>query len=231
MKSLQKHNKSSHCLGHRQRLKKKFAASSRAVLDYELIEMLLFYVFARMDTKKLAKVLFDRFKSLRGIVFADGSEIEKIKGLGKSTSCLLTIIKEIFSRTLLEQVAEAPIIASGAQVLNYYKNILGNSKKEQLRMMFINNKNKLISENVIQTGTVNHTSIYPREIVQKALEYGASAIIMVHNHPSGAPQPSRQDVIVTRTLRDIVQKLDITLLDHIIIGKNSVSSLKEMGLI
>jgi DNA repair protein RadC len=226
-----KFNRDNPHLGHRQRLKEKFDSNANALRDYELVEMLLFYVFTRKDTKNLSKTLFNNFKSLRDIVFADRLKIEKLGGFGKSTSRLFCIVREIFSRILMERVYEAPIIVSSSHVLDYYKNTVGILKKEQLRIMFLNNKNKLISEEILQTGTINHTSIYPREIVQKALEYGASAMIMVHNHPSGDSKPSRQDVIVTRTLKEIARKLDIILLDHLIIGKGEVSSLNEMGLI
>jgi DNA repair protein RadC len=131
----------------------------------------------------------------------------------------------------MESIREQGIIISSSdQVLEYYKNLLENEKKEQLRLMFLNNKNKLIADELMQTGTINHTAIYPREIIQLALEYGASAMIMVHNHPSGDSQPSRQDIIITKTIADIAHKLNILLLDHVIIGKNGSKSLKEMGL-
>ncbi|MDR2067623.1 MAG: DNA repair protein RadC [Holosporaceae bacterium] len=231
MKSQDKSGKQIHFIGHRSRLRDKFLAHPNSVHDYELIEMLLFHVFPRKDTKKLAKILWNRFGAFRRIIFANEPEIYEIEGLGRTTVCLLRLLQEIFSRILLERVSESPIIASCSQVVDYYKNILGTVQKEQLRLMFLNNKNRLISEDILQIGTINHTSVYPREIMQKALKYGASGIIMVHNHPSGDHKPSRQDVIITRRLKDIAQKLDIELLDHLIIGKNSVSSLKEMGLI
>jgi DNA repair protein RadC len=231
MKSQDKSSEKNHFIGHRRRLKDKFLIHPDSMRNYELIEMLLFHVFSRKDTKKLAKILCNRFGTFRRIIFASESEIYEIEGLGRTTVCLLHLLREIFSRMLLERISESPIIASSTQVVDYYKNILGIVKKEQLRLMFLNNKNRLISEDILQVGTINHTSIYPREIMQKALEYGASAIIMVHNHPSGDPKPSRQDIIITRRLKDIAQKLDIELLDHLIIGKNSVSSLKEMALI
>ncbi|MDR3186950.1 MAG: DNA repair protein RadC [Holosporaceae bacterium] len=231
MKSPDKSKEKAHFIGHRRRLRDKFLDHPDSVRNYELIEMLLFHIFPRKDTKKLAKVLWNRFGTFRKIIFAGESEICKIEGIGRTTVCLLLLLREIFSRMLLERVSESTIIASSAQVVDYYKNVLGVVQKEQLRLMFLNNKNRLISEDILQVGTINHTSIYPREIMQKALEYGASGIIMVHNHPSGDPKPSRQDIIITRRLKDIAKQLEIELLDHLIIGKNSVSSLKEMAII
>ncbi|GHU12090.1 DNA repair protein RadC [Alphaproteobacteria bacterium] len=221
----------SHYLGHRKRLKKRFSTSAHDLADYELLELLLFYVFARKDTKKLAKDLLAHFKTLRSIVYAENTELKKVPGMGDSAAILFAAIREIFNRMQKERVVECDSISSSDQVIAYYANLLGNEKREQLRMMFLNNKNKLIADDLLQIGTINHTAIYPREIIQRALEYGASAMIMVHNHPSGDPQPSRQDIIVTKMIRDIAQKLDILLLDHLIIGKNGSKSLKEMGII
>ncbi|GHT95693.1 DNA repair protein RadC [Alphaproteobacteria bacterium] len=224
-------SKNIHCLGHRKRLKKRFSTSAPYLPDYEILELLLFYVLARKDTKKLSKDLLEQFKSLRSIVYAEDTELKKVPGIGESATTLFAAIREIFNRIHKEQVVECESISSSDQVISYYANLLGNEKREQLRMMFLNNKNKLISDDLLQTGTINHTAIYPREIIQRALEYGASAMIMVHNHPSGDPQPSRQDIIITKMIKDIAQKLDILLLDHLIIGKNGSKSLKEMGII
>ncbi|MDR0580903.1 MAG: DNA repair protein RadC [Holosporaceae bacterium] len=224
-------NEKQHYLDHRQRLRKRFASHPEHISDYELMEMLLFYVFRRRDTKPLAKALLNRFKSLREIIFADHSDLKKIFGLGTSTVCLMTLLQEIFKRALFEKITESKTIMSIAQITEYYKSALGNLKKEQFRIMFLNNKNKLISEELMQEGTINNMAIYPREIIQKTLEYGAGAIIMVHNHPSGDPRPSRQDIIMTKAIKEIAQKLDIILLDHVIIGKNSATSFKELGIV
>ncbi|GHU16087.1 DNA repair protein RadC [Alphaproteobacteria bacterium] len=224
-------SKNIHHLGHRKRLKKRFSTSAQYLPDYEILELLLFYVFARKDTKKLSKDLLEHFKSLKSIVYAEDAELKKIPGIGDSAAILFAVIREIFSRIHRERVVECESISSSDQVASYYASLLGNEKREQLRIMFLNNKNKLIADDILQIGTVNHTAIYPREIIQRALEYGASAMIMIHNHPSGDPQPSRQDIIVTKMIKDVAQKLDILLLDHLIIGKNGNKSLKEMGII
>jgi DNA repair protein RadC len=221
----------SHYLGHRERMRKKFILNSDAVLDYELIEILFFSVLSRKDTKGIAKDLLQKFGSIREIIFAQYADLKKIKLVGNSAAVLICVIREIFNRVNLEKIAESTIIMSSAQVIEYYKNIFWNMKQEQLRIMFLNNRNRLLSDKVLQIGTVNQTAIYPREIIQNALECGASAMIMVHNHPSGDPHPSRQDIIMTKLINDVAQKLDINLLDHLIIGKDKRVSLKELGII
>ena len=212
-------------------MREKFSAHPEHISDYELVEMLLFYVFRRRDTKPLAKTLLKRFKSIREVIFADSMDLQKVPGIGKSIVTLTTLVREIFNRLLLEKITESKTIMSTSQIMEYYKNTLGYLKKEQFRMMFLNNKNKLISEELMQEGTINNTAIYPREIIQKALECGASAIIMVHNHPSGDPRPSRQDIVMTKAIKEIAQKLEIILLDHVVIGKNETTSLKELGIL
>lgn len=217
--------------GHRERLRKKFLGHKSSLADYELLELALFYVFPRIDTKERAKSLLDHFKTLRNIIFADPADIKKIPGIKDSSAIFFKLIHEILCRIEFENLKDAPIIASSEQVIQYYQSSLENLKKEQLRVMFLNNKNRLLAEEVIQTGTVNQTPFYPREIIQKALEHGASALILVHNHPSGDPQPSRQDIVVTKQLLEIAQKLDIMLLDHLIIGKSSYRSFRESNII
>jgi DNA repair protein RadC len=192
---------------------------------------LLFYVFPRKDTKSTAKKILEQFKTLRGIIFADKSDLKEISGVGESSVHLFLLIHEIFNRILLEQIQESVSIMSVSQVSDYYKSLLEQQKKEQFRIMFLNNKNKLIAEELMYEGTVNNTAVYPREIVQKALNYGARAIIMVHNHPGGDSKPSRQDIIMTKTIKELLQKLDIDLLDHLIIGRNNTASLRDIGII
>jgi DNA repair protein RadC len=218
-------------LGHRNRARKKFFAGTAIVADYELLELLLFHAIPRKDTRNTAKNLLERFGSLKNTIFADCAELKKILEIGDSSIILLAIIRELFNRIHLEQATKSVTISSSGQVIEYYKNLLEFEKKEQFRVMFLNNKNKLLAEEVLQYGTVNHTTIYLREIIQRALDLGASALIIVHNHPSGDPQPSRQDVIITKMIKDVTAKLDILLLDHLVIGKNDCRSMKEMGLI
>ncbi len=217
--------------GHRQRLKQKFSLSSKGILDYEILELLLFYIFPRKDTKPIAKKLLQKFGSLKSVLFANNNAIKNIEGCGESSVFFINLLKEIFCRISLESVKSEQIISSNLHVIEYYQNILSQEKKEQFRVMFINNKNKLIAEEELQHGTIDQTAIYPREVIQKTLEYGASAIILVHNHPSGDFQPSQDDIIITNKLKEIANQLDIKLLDHIIIGKKGCFSFANHKLI
>ncbi|MBQ7673378.1 MAG: DNA repair protein RadC [Alphaproteobacteria bacterium] len=220
-----------HYLGHRERMRQRLAAKSGSLADYEVLEMLLYYVFPRKDTKALAKKLIAHFGNIRSVIFSDKSNLKRIEGAGKACITMFSVMREAFVRLSFDEVKKSTVIASSAQVMDFYKNIFFNMKHEQLRIMFLNSKNLLITEEVFQEGTINQTPIYPRMIIQRAFELGAAAIIMVHNHPSGDPQPSRQDIIMTRALRDVASKLDILLLDHLIIGKNDVFSMKEHSII
>lgn len=218
-----------HYQGHRQRLRQRFRSNPKGVMDYELLEMLLFSVFPRKDTKPIAKSLLRRFGSIKAVLFASELELKQIEGIGQSVAILFELFREIFHRVSLQPLWDETIIASSIHVIQYYKNLLDNEKKEQLRAMFINNKNRLIAEEQLQQGTVNRTQIYPAEIVEKTLAYGASAIIIVHNHPSGEPKPSQEDIEVTNHLKNLLIALEIRLLDHIIIGRKGVFSFAEEG--
>ena len=218
-------------LGHRQRLKKKFLVSPKSFLDYEILEMLLFGIFSRKDTKVIAKNLIQKFGTLKAVIFAPEQEIKKIQGLGESTAVFFKLLRETFIRLSLQPLKEETIIASNLHVIEYYRNMLSLEKKEQFRVMFINNKNKLIAEEQLQHGTVDQTPIYPREVIQRALDHGASALILVHNHPSGSPYPSKEDVNATKNLKNVIQRINLKLLDHIIIAENSSYSFAEHNLL
>ncbi len=218
-------------LGHRQRLKKKFLLSPKCFLDYEILEMLLFSIFPRKDTKDIAKNLIKEFGTIKSLIFAPEQEIKKIHGMGESAIVFFKLLKETFIRLSLQPLKDQQIISSNIHVVEYYRNLLSLEKKEQFRVMFINNKNRLIAEEQLQHGTVDQTPIYPREVIQKALDHEASAIIIVHNHPSGSPFPSKDDVNVTKNLNNVAQQINLRLLDHIIIAENSSYSFAEHNLL
>lgn len=217
--------------GHRQRLKSKFCLNPKALFDYEILEMLLFYVIPRKDTKPLAKQLLAKFGTLKSVLFSSANEISKVKEIGKSAVIFFGVLKEAFSRISLQPLKEKAIIQSDQDVITYYANELSSKKKEEFRALFINNRNKLIAEESLQNGTVDQVFIYRREVVEKALEYKSSAIIIVHNHPSGDSNPSREDIVVTRDLKVTLEKLGIKLLDHIIIAENSSYSFASHNLL
>lgn len=217
--------------GHRQRLKDKFFSNPKSLFDYEILEMLLFYVIPRKDTKPLAKQLLAKFGTLKSVIFASENEIMKIKEIGKSVAIFFGLLREVFSRISLQPLKEKAIIQSDQDVITYYTNELSSKKKEEFRAMFINNGNILIAEETLQQGTVDQVFIYRREVVEKALEHKASAIIIVHNHPSGDPTPSREDIAVTKDINVTLEKLGIRLLDHIIIAENSSYSFASHNLL
>ena len=180
---------------------------------------------------RLKKNLIQKFGTLKAVIFAPEQEIKKIQGLGESTAVFFKLLRETFIRLSLQPLKEETIIASNLHVIEYYRNMLSLEKKEQFRVMFINNKNKLIAEEQLQHGTVDQTPIYPREVIQRALDHGASALILVHNHPSGSPYPSKEDVNATKNLKNVIQRINLKLLDHIIIAENSSYSFAEHNLL
>lgn len=218
-------------IGHRKRLKEKFLSSPESISNYELIELLLFYVFRQRDTKLLAKMLCARFPTLYEMVFANARDLLSIDGIGNSVVVLFRIVHEICTRISFEQIDERQVVNSLDSVISYYKTLLCNDIREQMRIMFLDKKGKLIREQQLSSGTIDQTAVYPREIIQQTLNYGASAIILVHNHPSGDPSPSRKDIIATKKIQAICTELDIILLDHIIIGQYGIKSLKNLGII
>lgn len=218
-------------VGHRKRLREKFKTATNALQDYELLEMLLFYVFRRKDTKQIAKALLSKFQSLRKIIFADKSMLLNVPGVGESTYFLIQTVRELYTRLSFEQLLERPLMNCTDKVVEYYRLILAEDIREQLRVMLLDNKSKMITEKLLQTGTVNESAFYPREIVKMALDYGASAIIIVHNHPSGDPTPSHQDIMITKKLKKTCEDLGIVLFDHIIIGANGTNSFYNKKLI
>ena len=217
--------------GHRERLRKKFTENPHSLFDYEILEMLLFYLFPRKDTKPLAKSLLQKFGNLKSVVQASENELKRVPGIGNSSAVMFKLMRELFTRITFQPLKDEIVIASNIHVLEYYQQLLATEKKEQLRAMFINNKNKLIAEEQIQNGTINQTAIYPREIIQRALDYGASALIIVHNHPSGNINPSPEDISVTKMLNELTKQLGIQLLDHLIIGEKGVFSFAQKKLI
>jgi len=217
--------------GHRRRLKDKFFSNPKLLFDYEILEMLLFYVIPRKDTKPLAKQLLTRFGTLKSVIFATENQIMKIKEIRKSVVIFFGLLREVFSRISLQPLKEKTIIQSDQDVITYYANELSAKKKEEFRALFINNRNMLIAEELLQRGTVDQVCVYRREVVEKALEHRASAIIIVHNHPSGNPKPSREDIVMTKDLNITLERLGIRLLDHIIIAENSSYSFASHNLL
>jgi DNA repair protein RadC len=220
-----------HYHGHRQRLRRRFLeAGSEAVSDYELVELILFRAIPQRDLKPLAKELLAKFGSFAEVISAPVERLKEVKGLGEAAITELKIVQAAASRLTRGQVMQRPVLSSWANVLDYCRAAMAFADKEEFRILFLDKRNRLIADERHQTGTVDHTPVYPREVVKRALELAATAVILVHNHPSGDPTPSRADVEMTRAIVEVARPLGIAVHDHIIVGKDGHASLKGLKL-
>jgi DNA repair protein RadC len=223
---------SPHYLGHRERLRSRFReAGADAVTDYELLELVLFRTIPQRDLKPLAKQLIEKFGSFAEVLAAPAQRLEEVKGIKEATSTDLKIVHAAASRLARGEVKKRPALSSWTAVLDYCRTAMAFADKEQLSIIFLDKRNQVIADEIQQTGTVDHTPVYPREVVKRALELSASAVILVHNHPSGDPTPSRADIQMTRSLVEIAKPLGILVHDHIIVGREGHASLKALKLI
>lgn len=221
-----------HYAGHRNRLRARFLkAGAEALADYELIELVLFLAQARGDVKPVSKALLDRFGSFAGVISAEPHRLAEVKGIGDAGIVALKSVQAAALRLMRDEIIDRPILNSWDKVIAYCRASMGYEAAEQFRILFLDRKNILIADEIQQKGTVDHTPLYPREVVKRALELGASAIVLVHNHPSGDPTPSRADIDMTRAVRDAAKPVGITIHDHIIVGRGQHASLKSLGLI
>jgi DNA repair protein RadC len=218
--------------GHRQRLKDRFVAGGpEALPDYELLELVLFNAIPRRDTKPVAKRLIERFGSFAEVVNAPPERLKEVKGIGDAAIVQLKLVRAGALRMMQGGIMQRPVLASWTAVLDYCRAAMGFEAREQFRILFLDKKNRLIADEVQQEGTVDHTPVYVREIVKRSLELSASAIILVHNHPSGDPTPSRADIDMTKQIVDAARPLGVTIHDHIIVGKQGHASFKGLKLI
>ncbi|MBX6327583.1 MAG: DNA repair protein RadC [Pseudolabrys sp.] len=221
-----------HYHGHRERLRARFReAGSEALSDYELLELVLFRAIPQRDVKPLAKELVRRFGSFAEVVAAPTSRLAEIKGIGEAVITELKIVHAAASRLARGQVQKRRVLSSWSSVLDYCRTAQAFAEREQFRVLFLDKRNQLIADELQQTGTVDHTPVYPREVVKRALELSATALILVHNHPSGDPMPSHADIEMTRTIIEVARPLGIAVHDHIIVGKQGHASLKGLKLI
>ena len=221
-----------HYHGHRERLRSKFRDLGDAALaDYELLELLLFRLIPRRDTKPIAKALIDRFGSLAGVLGAPTGLLQEVKGVGEAVATDIKLIAALGHRSLKSELTGRKILGSWAAVIEYCRAAMAYETQEQFRILFLDKRNQLIADEVQQRGTVDHTPVYPREVVKRALELSATAVILVHNHPSGDPTPSRADIDMTHTIINTAKPLGIAVHDHIVVGKDGHASLKGLRLI
>jgi DNA repair protein RadC len=221
-----------HYHGHRIRLRERFhSAGPDALSDYELLEMVLFTAKPRGDVKPLAKTLLRKFGSFAEVMHAPPALLKEVDGVGDATINALKLIAAAASRIAKGQVQQRTLLSSWNDVIDYCRTTMAFADKEQFRILFLDKRNQLIADEVQQTGTVDHTPVYPREVIKRALELSATAILLVHNHPSGDPTPSQADVQMTRAIIDIAGPLGIAVHDHIIVGKHGHASMKGLKLI
>jgi len=220
-----------HYHGHRERLRERFRdAGPDALSDYELLELVLFRALPRRDVKPLAKALIAKFGSFAEVVHAPEARLREISGLGDAAVTEMKLIAATASRVAKGRVKQRTMLSSWSSVIDYCRAAMAFADKEQFRILFLDKRNQLIADELQQVGTVDHTPVYPREVVKRALELSATAIILVHNHPSGDPTPSQADIQMTKSIVAISSPLGISVHDHIIVGKNGHASLKGMKL-
>jgi DNA repair protein RadC len=221
-----------HYHGHRERLRERFyAAGPEALTDYELLEMALFAAIPRRDTKPLAKALLKKFGSFAEVVHAPVARLREVDGVKDASINQLKLLAAAAGRIAKGEIKRSVALSSWNEVIDYCRSSMAFADKEQFRLLFLDKRNQLIADEVQQTGTVDHTPVYPREVIKRALELSATALILVHNHPSGDPTPSQADIQMTKAIIDIAKPLGISVHDHIIVGKNGHASLKGLRLI
>ena len=220
-----------HRHGHRDRLRSRFmAGGGQAVADYELMELVLFRAIPRKDVKPIAKRLLERFGDFAGAIAAEPQRLREVDGVGEAVVVELKVIEAAALKLARERVSEMPVISSSEALTAYCRAAMGRLGEEQFRVLFLDSKNKLIADEVLGDGTVDQAPVYPRKVMKRALELNAVALILVHNHPSGDPTPSRADVAVTKKLCEAAETFGVKIHDHVIVGADGMESLKGLGL-
>ena len=218
--------------GHRSRLRRRLAeGGGEALLDHELIEYLLALAIPRRDTKPLAKLLLREFGDIAGVLSADHVALTRISGMGETSVAALKIVQAAALRLLREPLFQRPALSNWQAVIDYLQAAMAHSAVEEVRVLHLNTKNVLIRDEVMNRGSIDEAPFYAREVIRRALELGSAALILVHNHPSGDPTPSRADIDVTKTVAEAGKRLGIQVHDHIIVGRGKHSSLRALGLI
>ena len=224
-------NSRPHYHGHRARLRERVLKTGiESLPDYELLELMLFYAIERIDTKPLAKRLIERFGTLGDIFAAEPEQLKEFE-IDQRTLVLFKAMRESGRRLAERKVKDMPVLTNWQQLIDYCHAALAHEKTEQFRILFLDRKNVLIGDEVQQRGTIDHTPVYPREVVKRALALNAAALILVHNHPSGDPKPSRDDIEMTREIKVASEALGIAIHDHLVIGRKGHASFRSLGLL
>ena len=221
-----------HYAGHRQRLRERFVfGGEQAFQDYELLELLLFMAIPRRDVKPLAKTLLKKFGSLPELMAAPHATLTQIEGVSDNTATAIKTVTAISARMMKQELIQKPILNNWTRLMDYCHMTMAHETKEHFRILFMNKKNELIADEIQGSGTVDHTPAYPREIMKRSLELGATALILMHNHPSGDPTPSQADITMTNAIIEAAKPFEIKIHDHVIIARNGHTSFRNEGLI
>lgn len=221
-----------HYIGHRARLRERFLGDGgEALPDYELLELILFSARPRGDVKPLAKRLLKEFGSFSKVIYADDAALRAIDEVGDAVISALKTVRISAQRLIKSEISNQPVIQSWSALMDYCSLVMGKNKIEEFRVLYLNHRHSLIADEVMQRGTINHTPVYPREIVKRALEHSAAAIILLHNHPSGDPTPSKADIDITKKIIEATATVNVTVHDHVIIAETGHYSFKSYGLI
>lgn len=219
-------------IGHRERLKERYLKNGAAGLQvYEVLELLLTYAIARRDVKPLAKKLLKEFKSFRGVLSAAPDELQTFGSLSQHTSILLKLVRDCSDLYLKEEVLGKETISSPQALIDYCRSAMAGLKNEYFRCLFLNTKNKVLADEIIQEGTISQAVVYPRKVIERAIYHKATALIFVHNHPSGDVKPSSEDLSLTETLKKAAAAVGIAVHDHLIVGEEGSFSFREEGLL
>lgn len=218
--------------GHRERLRERLLGKGGdALLDHELLEYLLMLAIPRIDTKPIAKQLLAHYGNLSAIFAADSYSLLHQKGVGENAVSAIKIVQALALRMASEPVRELPVLSSWQALLDYLRLDMAHLTVERVRVLYLNSKNMLIRDEIASEGSIDQAPIYTREIVRRSIDLGAAAIILVHNHPSGDSAPSRQDISMTREIIHVGKRLGIAVHDHVIVGKDGITSLRSAGLL
>lgn len=217
--------------GHRARLRARLLADPDALQDYELVEYLLMLAIPRIDTKPMAKALLREFGGLAPLLAADAESVMRVDRVGESAAAALKVVQTAARRMLREQIADQPMLASWQALLDYLRVDMAHTAIERVRVLHLNSKNILIRDELMWEGTIDQASVHVREVIRRAMDLGSAALILVHNHPSGDPQPSRADIQLTRDIIDAGRKLGIAVHDHVIVASGGHTSMRALGLI
>ena len=220
-----------HYVGHRDRLRERFLLAADSLPDYEMLELVLFAAIPRRDVKPLAKQMIARFGSFAEVIAAPRERLLEVDGIGENVVVQLKVIEAAALRLSKARLIGRPALSSWTAVLDYCTAAMARGVREEFRVLFLDRKNTLIADEVQSAGTIDHTPVYPREIVKRALDLGASAMILVHNHPSGDPTPSRSDIAMTHEIAAAAKPLRIAVHDHVIVGRSGHASFKSLGLL